>query len=119
MIPPQFDLHFFSDASGDAWGALVAGANANGPFSLKQKEPSINTKELLAMFLGLQALEDKIRDRNVLCFCDSVTAVSCIRKFGSQNVIRDQLTVKIFDLVGKLNCRISATYLAGSKRFHE
>ena len=98
LIPPKFHLHFFSDASGFAWGALVAGANANGPFSTKQKDLSINTKELLAMFLGLQSLQDKIRNKNVLCFCDNVMAVSCINKFGSQNVIRDQLTVRIFEL---------------------
>ena len=115
LVPLKFTLQFFSDASGSAWGALVAGSNANGPFSAKQRELSINTKELLAMFLGLQALRDKIRNHNVLCFCDNVMAVSCITKLGSQNVIRDQLTVKIFELVHDLNCTIAATHLAGSE----
>ena len=115
LVPPKFTLQFFSDASGGAWGALVTGSNANGPFSAKQRELSINTKELLAMFLGLQALRDKIRDHNVLCFCDNVMAVSCITKLGLQNVIRDWLTVKIFELAHALNCKIAATHLARSE----
>ena len=114
LVPHKYDLKFFSDASGNGWGALVAGDNANSPFSEKQKELSINTKELLAIYLGLQVLADKIRDRKVLCFCDNVTAVSCINKFGSQNVIRGRLVVAIFSLVEKLNCKISAMHLAGS-----
>ena len=95
-------------------GALVAGANANGLFSANQKELLINTKELLAMFLGLQALHDKIINRNVFCFCDNVTAVRCVNKFSSQNVIRDRLTVRLFQLAQELNCKIAATHLAGS-----
>ena len=60
LVPPKYDLRIFSDASRVGWGALVAGTNANGPFSTKQKEMSINTEELLAIYLGLQALQDKI-----------------------------------------------------------
>ena len=113
LVPVHFTISFYSDASGEGWGALVAGANANGPFTEKQKTLSINSRELLAIYLGLLSLRDKLIGHSILCLCDNTTAVSCVNKRGSQDFFRDKLVGKIFELVSSLNAQIAATHLAG------
>ena len=114
LLPIRYTISFYSNASGEGWGALVAGANANGPFTEKQKALSINSKELLAIYLGLMSLRDKLRGHSILCRCDNTTAVSCIYKRGSQNFFRDKLVGKIFKLVADMGATIGATHLAGT-----
>ena len=53
---PPFNCHFYSDAAKSGWGALVAGDSANGAFSMKQQQLSINTRELLVIYFGLLSL---------------------------------------------------------------
>ena len=114
IVPTKFDTPFYSDASKMAWGAVSLGANANGPFSFKQQSLSINTKELLAIYFGIFSLQDKLRNKNILCFCDNTTAVSTVLKKGSQHAIRDKITVRLFSLVASLGSSLTATHLAGS-----
>ena len=113
LVPVHFTILFYSDASREGWGALVAGANVNGPFTEKQKTLSINSRELLAIYLGLLSLRDKLIGHSILCLCDNTTAVSCVNKKGSQDFFRDKLVGKIFELVASLNAQIAALQLAG------
>ena len=112
LIPLSYSTNFYSDASGFGWGALIEGHNANGPFSEKQKMLSINTKELLAIYFGLSSLGKFLRGKNVICFCDNTTAVSCLTKFGSQDRTRDKITVWIFQLASDLDIHLTGTHLA-------
>ena len=93
---------------------VALGANANGPFSLKQQSLSINTKKLLAIYFEIYSLQDKLQNKNILCFCDNTMAVSTVVKKGSQHVICDKITVKLFALVKLLGSSLTATHLAGS-----
>ena len=92
LIPLSYSTHFYSDAIGFGWGTLIEGHNANCPFSEKPKMLSINTKELLAIYFGLSSLGKFLRGKNVICFCDNTTAVSCLTKLGSQDRTRDRIT---------------------------
>ena len=114
IIPVKHDTPFYSDASKLALGTVDLGANANGPFSLKQHALSINTKELLTIYFGIYSLQDKLWNKNILCFCDKTTAVSTVVKKGSQHAICDKITVKLFSLVKCLGSSLTATHLTGS-----
>ena len=114
IVPTKFDTPFYSDASKLAWGAVALGANANGPFSFKQQSLSINTRELLAIYFGVYSLQDKLHNKNILCFCNNTTAVSTVLIRGSHHAIRDKITVKLFSLVTSLGPSLTATHLAGS-----
>ena len=113
MRPPVFNVTMYSDASGDAWGAVTAGGCANGAFSQKQKNCSINTKELMAIYFGIASMKDLLQNKNILCMCDNTTAVSCIVKRGSQDLTRDRLTRHIFELVWSLNSTLGCTHISG------
>ena len=114
LLQVKYDTHLYSDSSGEGWVCLCKGAKVNGTFSEKQKLLSINTKELLAIYYGLQCLKDKLKESNILCMCDNTTAVSCILKKGARDRVRDKITKAIFELVWGMNSQITATHLAGS-----
>ena len=63
---PTFNCHFYLDAAKSGWGTLVAGNTVNGAFSSKQQLLSINTRELLAVYLGLLSLREKLRNKAIL-----------------------------------------------------
>ena len=91
---------------------MIEGHNAHGLFSEKQKLLSINTKELLAIYFSLSSLGQFLKGKNVLCFCDHVTAVSCLTKLGSQDRVRDKITSKIFQQASDLDIHLADTHLA-------
>ena len=93
---------------------LIEGFNANGTFSSKQEELSINTKELLAIYYGLSTFKEVIAGKNVLCHCDNTTAVSCIVRKGSMDKVRNEITKRIFDLVTSLGGKVHCVHLSGS-----
>ena len=75
---------------------------------------SINTKELLAIYFGLSSLGRFLRGKNVICFCDNTTAVSCVAKLGSWDQTGDQITARIFQLASDLDIHLTGTHLAGT-----
>ena len=79
---PAPDISFFSDTSDVGWGALVGEHHASGLWFPHQKALSINMRELLAVQLGLQALEHLIMGMSVALFCDNTTTVACLRRSG-------------------------------------
>ena len=88
----------FSDASGYGYGSTWRGIEVQGLFTEKQQLLSINTKELLAIYYALGTHASKFEGKVVLIRCDNMTAISCIRKKGSSNLVRNRITEKIFSL---------------------
>ena len=64
------DLYFWSDASDVGWGAHLDCQVASGLWDPQQTALSINTRELLAVQLGLFQFRSAIQGRTVAVFCD-------------------------------------------------
>ena len=73
------DLHFWSDASDQGWGAFLGPEGTSGLWSLRDKQLSINLRELKAIRLGLFHFEESVVGRNLAVFCDNTTAVAYLR----------------------------------------
>lgn len=80
----QLDPHFllFTDASLDGWGAHLNDLRAAGRWSARQRSEHINSLELRAVWLGLQAFLSTVQDSSVMAMTDNTTAVGYIRNQG-------------------------------------
>ena len=76
------DLHFWSDASDQGWGAFLGSETASGLWSQGEQRFSINRRELRAICLGLEVFQDRIQDNKVAIFCDNATAIAYLRNQG-------------------------------------
>ena len=72
----QVNYYLYTDSSSMGWGAHLLHHTAS------MKESHINVLELMAIWLGLQAFVDTIRDSNVAIMCDNVSAIAYLRNQG-------------------------------------
>ena len=75
------DQALWSDASDLGWGAFLLGEGRSGLWSPLEKSLSINKRELMAVFLGLQAFEE-VLSKTVAIYCDNTTAIAYLRNQG-------------------------------------
>ena len=96
-------VEIYSDASGFGYGSMWNRTEVQGLFMEKQKLLSINTEELLAIYYALGAHAAKLSGEVVLIRCDKTTAISWIKHHRSADVLRDKITVYVFELAHKFN----------------
>ena len=101
------------DSSGYGWGCAFRGQAAKSRFNAQHMSLSINSKELLAIKFGIQSFLSQLRDSHLLVLSDNRTAISCVRRRGSKQEFRDNLTVELFQMLAKNNITLSITHLAG------
>ena len=78
--PP--DLHLYSDASHQGWGAHLLDLQAAGIWGPQDRRCHINLLELRAVWLGLQAFRDSLVGTSVVAMSDNTTVVAYIRNQG-------------------------------------
>ncbi len=78
----QVNYYLYTDSSSMGWGAHILHHTASGMWSNSMKESRINVLEIMAIWLGLQAFVDTIRDSNVANMCDNVSAIAYLRNQG-------------------------------------
>ena len=79
---PMPDVHLYSDASDQGWGATIDDSQASSLWSDEERALSIDHRELLAVHLDLLSFRDNVRSQRVALFCDNTTVVSYLRKLG-------------------------------------
>ena len=107
------DVCLFTDTCDYGFGHIIDEDPLQGVFSEEQKRLSINTKELLAIYYAFVVCKDQLRNKHVLIHSDSTTALSCIRKRGSQDVMCDRITVRLYEFASYHNITISGTHISG------
>ena len=112
QVPPV-DISLLTDACDYGFVHIIHEDPLQGVFSDEQKKLSINTKELLAIYFAFVVCKDDLKNKHILICSDSTTALSCIRKKGSDDVIRDRITVRLFELAHVYNITISGTHISG------
>ena len=79
---PRPDIHLYTDASDQGWGATLQEEHASGLWSPEEGSLSINHRELLAISKALSFFKDRLQSLRVGLFCDNTTAVSYLKKAG-------------------------------------
>ena len=100
---PQPTQTIFTDSSGYGYGSVWNGEENQGLFTEKQKQLSINSKELLAIYFTLSFYAPRLKDEHLMLRCDNYTAIYCILQRGSRDDFRDYITKCIFDLARNWN----------------
>ena len=79
---PQPDLTLYTDASDSGWGAFLQDDHLSGLWPQSCLTFSINHRELLALYYGVQGFLPVLCGRSVSLFADNTTALSYFRKQG-------------------------------------
>lgn len=79
---PHFELEIYTDASRTGWGAVCKDTKINGRWKDTEKTYHINYLELMAVFLGLKSLADKLTNCSILLRIDNTTAISYVNRMG-------------------------------------
>ena len=109
------DLHFWSDASDVGWGAHLDRQVTSGLWDSHQAALSINSRELIAVKLGLHQFQSSLRGRTVAVFCDNTTAVAYLRKEGgTRSPLLNALAQEILRWTEFLSIRLAPQFLPGS-----
>ena len=108
---PAFMAEIYTDASFEGFGRSWNGREFQGKFTEKQKQLSINTKELLAIYYTLRVHVTELKDQVVLFHCDNTTALFCMKSLGSRDVLRDRITSKIYHLACLYNITLKCSYI--------
>ena len=81
MIPPP-EMTLFTDASRSGWGAHLEELVASGVWTEDDQHLHINLLELRAVFLALQAFQNRLMGHRVALMSDNTTVVAYINKQG-------------------------------------
>ena len=75
----------------------------------------LNARELLAVKLGLHQFQSSLQGRTVAVFCDTTTAVACLRKEGgTRSPLLTTLAQEILRWTGSLSVNLAPQFLPGS-----
>ena len=107
----------YCDSCGKSWGAVLNGKTAQSYFTVEQQKLCINTKELLAVYYGLQCHLSDLKSKCVLIFSDNFTTVQTIKKKSSRNKLRDKIVGKIYELIFDNNMEILISHIKGTDNF--
>ena len=75
----------FTDASGYGWGAVCGRYKAQGKFMPWEREFSINTKEVLAIYYAFKAFAHLFVGKHMLIRSDNTTVVSFGKNMGGMS----------------------------------
>ena len=89
---PLDDVELFTDACDYDFSHMVGMDSQQGLFTDSQRKLTIITKELLTIYYGLFICKSQLKGKHVLVRSDSVTALSCLKKRGSQDANQDWMT---------------------------
>ena len=109
----------FTDSSKIGFGSVWNGEELQGQFTEKQKMLSINTKELLAIYYTISTYASRLRGQAVHLKCDNMTAISCVRSFGSSDVLRDWITQKLYHLAHSYNFSLDISYVQSKQNLSD
>ena len=110
--------HVYTDSSGVSFGGCWKNRLIQSKFSEKQAGLSINTKELLAIYYTLSAFGAELKGEAVLVHCHNTVSVSCIKKKGSRDPLRNLITKKIFHIAQVNSFSLSITWVTGHFNKH-
>ena len=106
-------VELFSDACNLSWVSTVGSRVAQAYFSVKQQQLHINSKELLAVWFGVQAHREVLRNQHIKIFSDNSCTVGTLKQKGSCDPLKDQVTRQIYEFVWQMGSTLEVAFIAG------
>ena len=111
LFQEEPSICLITDASNDAWAAIVNSHEAKSRFNEQESQLHINAKELLAIYYGLLSHSKVLKNKCVMIKCDNTTAIATIKKKGSSNTFRNLVTQRVFEHALRNNIRLHISYI--------
>ena len=102
------------DACNYGWASCLNSTIANGHFTEKEKDFSINTKETLAIYYGFKSFAHYLTDCHVHLKSDNTTAISFVKNFGGMSSeLRLKITRDLWNCAVDQNTWLSISHIPG------
>jgi hypothetical protein len=112
LLPLEYTLEIFSDASRTGWGAYANNSRTHGAWRSEERVFHINQLELLAVFLGLKYFAHSRHNCSILLRIDNTTAISYVNRMGGvQFPHLNELSRQIWQWCEERNIWIFASYI--------
>ncbi|KAG1035982.1 hypothetical protein G6F43_013135 [Rhizopus delemar] len=107
-------LTIYTDASDLGWGVASQELETAGFWTAREKETSINTRELQAIYFGLQLHARKYRGSTIRVYTDNMTALKyTVKDGGTASALLQDLAVKIQDLCNFYHLDVQYQHIPG------
>ncbi|KAG0847967.1 hypothetical protein G6F17_012059 [Rhizopus arrhizus] len=104
------------DASNMGWGVASHELETAGFWTKSEKETSINTRELQAIYFGLKLHAEKYRGSTIRVYTDNMTALKyTVKDGGTASALLQDLAVKIQDLCNSYQLDVQYQHIPGVK----
>lgn len=115
LRPRPTEIDLATDASQSGWGAVLSGrSRACGFWDEETRQTSINYRELLAVFLGLESFSQQLQGRSIRLFSDNATTVAYINRFGGRYQSLDTVARAIHNFCAIHQIHLRAVHLPGT-----
>ncbi|KAG1205643.1 hypothetical protein G6F35_011504 [Rhizopus arrhizus] len=109
-------LTIYKDASNMGWGVASHELETAGFWTKSEKETSINTRELQAIYFGLKLHAEKYRGSTIRVYTDNMTALKyTVKDGGTASALLQDLAVKIQDLCNSYQLDVQYQHIPGVK----
>ena len=110
---PPVTAEMSCDSSGYGWASVISGSAkmSQGLFSEREKEYSINTKELLAIYYGLSSHIKSLRGSSLLVRTDNTCALYTVQRQGSSDLFRNKIVRKIYNIIFENSITLQISYI--------
>lgn len=106
-----------TDASLSGFGAVLANKSTQGRWNLDEQSLHINVLELKAIYFGLIALCNELKDTHICVKSDSATAVNYLNNQGGSVLPLLEITKQIWLWCLSRNIVLTATHIPGKINF--
>jgi len=108
------ELTFATDASGFAWGAMIAGQSIHDFWDTNDKRP-IHLKETDALIHAIQSVPQLVQNKRVDALVDNMALVLSWEKLGCKDMSLNKLLKKLFSVVANLNCDLRLQHIPSAE----
>ena len=108
------EYYLYTDSSTQGWGAHLQELTASGIWSQDQSQQHINVLELQAIWLGLRAFSQRVKNARVALMSDNTSAVAYLRnQGGTKSLTMNDLATDICLWSEKRGMTLVPRYLPG------
>jgi hypothetical protein len=113
LVPESIDIQLTTDASGSGWGAFIPGKEAAGFWDRSMSKRPSNTRELMAVLMGMLSLVEDLKGHSVQVLSDNVTTCAYINHMRGSSIDLHDIATSIWACAAENNILLSAHYIAG------
>lgn len=112
LTQPKLTIHV--DASDTGWGITSTALKTTGQWTAREREQSINVRELTAILFALKLHAQKFQNSHIRIFTDNMTALKySARSGGTASPLLQDLAIQIQEICNKYQLNVDYQHVPG------